>query len=240
MEDLFEVKGALMIADLSGYTALTQIHGNYTSAEIFSKYSTLIKSALEPDCKLLEQVGDNVLIFSENVENLIKTSQNLILLSTQEENFLLVHIGIDYGEILMDDNEIFGSVINIASRISNLASGGQILCTERIRERISDRDDLFRKFGSHQFKNLTGKLEVFEILIPSSIPDKKLDPVCRMLIDISNPSAVFNYNGEEYYFCSEQCKRIFTETPESYIKPIKIKPKSKNSGTNWLNKLFRK
>ncbi len=45
------------------------------------------------------------------------------------------------------------------------------------------------------------------------------DVVCGMKVDRENPVARTEYQGKEYVFCSEACKRQFEEDPERYLKP---------------------
>jgi YHS domain-containing protein len=45
------------------------------------------------------------------------------------------------------------------------------------------------------------------------------DPVCGMRIDSSQAEAQSQYNGEAYYFCSEECKQLFDKNPREYVKP---------------------
>lgn len=50
-------------------------------------------------------------------------------------------------------------------------------------------------------------------------PSRKVfDPVCSMELDIENVRHSFEYEGTEYYFCSEKCKTEFIGDPEKYIK----------------------
>ncbi|MEK7635469.1 MAG: YHS domain-containing protein [Patescibacteria group bacterium] len=46
---------------------------------------------------------------------------------------------------------------------------------------------------------------------------KVFDVVCGMELDIENVRHSFEYNGIEYYFCSDNCKEHFVEDPEKYI-----------------------
>jgi Cu+-exporting ATPase len=43
------------------------------------------------------------------------------------------------------------------------------------------------------------------------------DPVCGMEFDSSQAEAQSQYQGDAYYFCSEECKRLFDENPTEYI-----------------------
>ena len=42
------------------------------------------------------------------------------------------------------------------------------------------------------------------------------DPVCGMMIDESSAAASSEYEGERYYFCSQECKTQFDRNPKKY------------------------
>jgi YHS domain-containing protein len=44
------------------------------------------------------------------------------------------------------------------------------------------------------------------------------DPVCGMEIDSSQAAAQTTYQGQAYFFCSEDCRRTFEENPEEFLK----------------------
>ncbi len=44
------------------------------------------------------------------------------------------------------------------------------------------------------------------------------DPVCGMEVDTSLAPAQTTYEGQAYYFCSEECRRIFEENPKECLK----------------------
>ena len=44
------------------------------------------------------------------------------------------------------------------------------------------------------------------------------DPVCSMQVDEKNAAGQSEYQGQTYYFCSENCKERFDENPQQYVK----------------------
>ena len=42
------------------------------------------------------------------------------------------------------------------------------------------------------------------------------DPVCGMDVDEKKAAATVTYNGKNYYFCAEACKRAFQKDPQKY------------------------
>jgi Cu+-exporting ATPase len=45
-----------------------------------------------------------------------------------------------------------------------------------------------------------------------------IDPVCGMSVDEKSAAATSSYKGKTYYFCSEDCKKIFDKQPDTYAK----------------------
>jgi hypothetical protein len=72
-----EIELALLIADLSGYTALTEAHGNMSAAEAVTRYVEIVHEVLHPSARLVERVGDEVLIAADEAASLVQTAINL-------------------------------------------------------------------------------------------------------------------------------------------------------------------
>lgn len=47
---------------------------------------------------------------------------------------------------------------------------------------------------------------------------KEKDPICGMSVDIENAKFKSMYEGKQYYFCSEHCKKQFDENPAEHVK----------------------
>ena len=48
-----------------------------------------------------------------------------------------------------------------------------------------------------------------------------LDPVCKMSVDTANTSLVFEWNGMNYYFCADACRKTFQADPDKYAAKTK-------------------
>ena len=208
---------AVLIADLTGYTALTETHGPVSAADLIDKYVTIIKNCLVGDCNLHERTGDEVMIISTSPDCLLATSLMIMNETSKEENFLQVHGGLHFGKILKRNNSYFGTVINLTSRIAAKADPGTFLCSEEFVNSLSDgSSDGLKSKGKHSFKNISGEKEMFEISNNNKIPFL-IDPVCRMLILDTN-KATRHPGSKDIFFCSPDCMNIYirstTNNPE--------------------------
>lgn len=209
---------AILMADLTGYTAMTDVHGGESAAMVVRKYMELVDKALSGNAKLVQRVGDQVVIVSDNATDVAVTAVQLNDLAMKEERFLSIHAGIHYGPIFQENDNLFGSTINVASRIMNLANHGQILCTSNLVEKIDSHGEFgFRAFGRHRLKNVMQEVEVFE-LCPTSVTSRQhTDPVCHMQVNPSNGDFIFSFGNKTYHFCSSHCMDLFKSSPESFI-----------------------
>jgi class 3 adenylate cyclase len=200
---------AILMADLSGYTALTETHGSVAAADLIDKYIGIVENCLVGDCRLHERTGDEIMVVSSSPDFLLATALMIGKNTSTEENFLQVHGGLHYGKVLQRANSYFGSAINLTSRIAAKAKAGTYWCSEEYANALSDKSmcTLISK-GNHLFKNISEEKQIFELYIE----DKKtfyIDPVCRMLI-LDPGIAIPHPIEDEQYFCSPDCLEIYT------------------------------
>ena len=201
---------AILMADLSGYTALTETHGSVSAADLIDKYVSIAENCLVGDCRLHERVGDEIIIVSASPDHLMATALMIGSYTSNEENFLQVHGGLHYGKVLMRGNSYFGSTINLASRIAAKAKAGTFLCSDEYVNALTDRSAFsLTSKGHHSFRNVDKEKEVFEVDIEIK-NGFYVDPVCRMLI-LNHQLAICHPDENGIYFCSPQCLELYRE-----------------------------
>ncbi|MEP7171436.1 MAG: adenylate/guanylate cyclase domain-containing protein [Bacteroidota bacterium] len=199
---------ALLIADLSGYTALTETHGSSLAADLIDTFLEMVNECLVGDSHCHQCIGDEVLIVSSSADNLIATSVILHQKASSQDNFLQLHGGLHFGKILKRNNNYFGTGINLTSRIAAKANPGTFWCSDQFVNALLNKSEFeFRSKGKYSFKNLSEEQEVFELLIENKKPFF-LDPVCRMIVS-NEKTAVTHPEAGDIFFCSEHCRDIF-------------------------------
>jgi class 3 adenylate cyclase/YHS domain-containing protein len=218
MKEKKEIQRVFLIADLSGYTALTEAHGSISAARIVKRYIEIVQECLHEKSQLVETIGDEVIITGNDAADLIQVGLNLRKKIEKEPNFPAVHIGIHAGYVLEQDGQFFGSAINIASRTAAHARAGQILGTGAAMELVADKSAIsYQPLGEIQFKNVADPISIFEIDAGHSTPNVNVtDPVCRMQLKPDTAPGRLNYRGQNYFFCSFECARAFAVRPELY------------------------
>jgi class 3 adenylate cyclase len=200
---------AILMADLSGYTALTETHGAASAANLIDKYMEIAKTALVGDCWLHERNGDEIMIVSSSADSLLHTALILGERAAQEDNFLRIHGGLHYGKVLKRASSYFGAPINLTARIAAHADAETFCCSGEFIAALKDKSKYrMQSKGLQHFKNVSHEMEMFEVSIRSKRASH-IDPVCRMLIlDVDKAfQHPFEHNT---YFCSSHCLRLYS------------------------------
>lgn len=199
---------AILMADLSGYTALTETHGAGSAADLIDKYISIAENCLVGDSQLHQRTGDEIMFISSSPDNLLATALNLEASTANEENFLQVHGALHYGKLLKRAGSYFGSAINLTSRIAAKATAGTLWCSRDFANAVTDKSACtFHSKGNQQFKNFTGETEVFELATGKS-KTHYIDPVCRMLI-LNTQKAIHHPVNNGLYFCCSHCLEVY-------------------------------
>jgi class 3 adenylate cyclase len=115
----------------------------------------------------IERAGDGFMIAfataSRAVSFAIELQRRFAQLAADEPQGLRVRIGMETGEVIAEEQGYFGRTVFLASRISDLATGGQILVSQATRLIAEPSGFAFRDAGEHELKGLGGPHAVFEV-----------------------------------------------------------------------------
>jgi class 3 adenylate cyclase len=77
---------------------------------------------------------------------------------------LSVRVGLNAGEPIADDGDLFGSSVILAARIAAKAQGGEVLASLAVRELCSGKGFLFADLGDHELRGFEDPVRVFEVM----------------------------------------------------------------------------
>jgi len=209
---------AILFADLAGFTALTEAHGDLDAAAAARRFMSLTKESLAPDAEIVKQIGDAVMVRATSGGSAVSTALRLLQAVEAEIRFPSVRIGIHEGTVVEDDGDLYGATVNIAARLAEHAPIGQALVTETLVEHAEAHDEAkARALGELRVKNVRSALAVFALeLVSHSASIQVTDPVCRMLIDPDDAPGRLPWSDRIWFFCSWKCASAFHGDPEGY------------------------
>jgi TolB-like protein/Tfp pilus assembly protein PilF len=159
---------AILFADIVGYTAMMQEDEN-SAIEKLSRFRQVIDLISdELDGRIIQYYGDGCLLLFNSATDAVEFAK-LLQIDFCEEPKVPVRIGIHMGDVLMSGGNVFGDVVNIASRIQALAPAGGIYISEMVYRNIANKkgmDAFFLK--EEKLKNVKMRLKIYEVITEQS------------------------------------------------------------------------
>jgi adenylate cyclase len=209
-----------LFADLAGYTALTEVHGDAQAAKAAAEFFADVRSLLaEHQAEEVKAIGDALLVRTQTALDAARLAERVVCGRGWRHRSLGVRVGIHTGTAVRQGNDWFGSAVNIASRVADTARAGEVLLTEKTRDALGDSIAV-RSRGQKRFKNVAQPVPLYELALetkntPRALP---IDPVCRVAIEPDDAHSSHAYRGVTYHFCSEGCQHAFAANPARYTR----------------------
>ena len=164
---------AILAADVAGYSRLMGADEEGTLAAL----KTLRREVADPKIKehrgrIVNTTGDGLLSEFASVVDAVRCAvevqREMAARNTgvQPERRIDFRIGINLGDIILDENDIFGDGVNIAARLEALAEPGGICVSRVVRDQVRDKLAIsFEDMGEQQVKNITRAVRAYRALL---------------------------------------------------------------------------
>ena len=202
--------------DLSGFTALTEAHGDEVAADVAERFVVLIEDALGAEDRILKTVGDAALVSSPDPDSAVVFLCALYELLAEQESFPGVRAGVHHGSATVRGPEVYGQAINLAARIAAHAHSGQAFATAVVAEAAERAGIEVTKLGEFDLHNIARPVVLYDLDVRAAEGDAVEDPVCRMELERDRAPARLRYKHVDYYFCSLLCAGDFSRNPHLY------------------------
>jgi class 3 adenylate cyclase len=170
----------------------------------------------EHEAEEVKAIGDAVLVRAGDAARAAGLAERIVCGFGSRHRGLGIRVGMHTGTAVRRGDDWFGSAVNVASRVADVAGAGEVLCTEATREAIGPAAPV-RERGRRTFKNLRAPVTLYELVLTRDAqPGLPIDPVCRMAIDPARAAERRRLDGVEYLFCSPPCALAFDEDPAAY------------------------
>ena len=212
---------SFLFADLAGFTALTEVHGDQEAVRVIDDYCNEVRTLLPAfDAHEVKSIGDAVLVRVSDAAAAVRLGLQITDEIGARHGFPTVRVGMHHGPAIERDGDYLGRAVNIAARIAALATGGDVLVTEDVVRAAGEMDDVgFVGRGRYPIRGIAEPMAVYHALRGAARKDARLaiDPVCGMVLELDRCAGLFRYLGSEYHFCSLGCIRRFAQHPERFV-----------------------
>jgi adenylate cyclase len=173
---------AILSADAEGYSRLMGGDEIRTIRTLMA-YKEAMTSIIEQlHGRVVDAPGDNLLAEFTSVVDAVNCAveiqralaeRNQELLEEQRMHF---RIGVNLGDVVVEENRIYGDGVNIASRVESLCDGGGICISGTAFEHVENKLDLkFKDLGEHKVKNIAKPVRVYSVLMAAESQEQVMD-----------------------------------------------------------------
>ena len=157
---------ATLFADIQGYTALMQSDEQKAVRLVKEFKETFIREVEDHGGKVIQFYGDAIVAVFPSSVDAVNAAQ-IAQMAFVSAGDIPVRIGINNGDVLFREGNIFGDSVNIASRIESMAVPGSVLISKEVDTQIKNKQGLKTKsLGKFEFKNVNDGIEVFALSSP--------------------------------------------------------------------------
>lgn len=209
---------AVLFADLAGYTALTEAHGDGHAADVAGRFASVASAALAPGARVVKTIGDAVMIVAPDCRAGLETALRLLRAVDDEPTFPGVRGGLEVGPIVERGDDVCGATVNLAARLAGHAAVGKLVVSSGVADLVTADDKVtVTALGPTYLKNVGEPVELFSIEDDFRTPRTQvMDPVCRMFVDGDDAPARLPWGDRVWMFCSFECAQAFSGAPERY------------------------
>ena len=169
---------AILAADVAGYSRLM----GQDEAGTLARLKALRRELIDPEIaehkgRIVKTTGDGILIEFPSVVEAVACAVAVQRgmpgrnADVPEDKRIEFRVGIHQGDVIVEDNDIFGDGVNVAARLEGLANPGGICVSARVHEDVAGRLDLdFEDIGEQALKNIARPMRAYKIAPAVSRP----------------------------------------------------------------------
>jgi len=180
-KDVTRKLSAILSADVQGYSRLMGDDEVATVETITEYRETITSLVIQWKGRVVDSPGDNILAEFASVVDAVQCAVEIqqVLKSKNaglpENRRMVFRIGVNLGDVIQEDDRIYGDGVNIAARIEGLADGGGICISGSAYEQIENKLALgYEYLGEHSVKNIANPIKVFKVpMEPRDISKEK-------------------------------------------------------------------
>ena len=169
---------AIFAGDIAGYSRLMGVDEEGTLQQLKAHRKELVDPKItEHRGHIVKTTGDGMLVEFVSVVDAVRCAVDIQRgmaernVDVPAERRIEFRIGINVGDIISDDNDIYGDGVNVAARLEALAEPGGIMVSRNVHEQVRDKLSFgFEDMGEQIVKNIARPIGVHRVSLAESTP----------------------------------------------------------------------
>ncbi|MFQ5927965.1 MAG: adenylate/guanylate cyclase domain-containing protein, partial [Terriglobia bacterium] len=209
---------AILMADMVGYSRLMTADETGT----LKRLKALRAEAIDPKIaehqgRIVKEMGDGLLVEFASVVDAVRCGTELQQglaernADESEDRWIEFRIGINLGDIIVEDDDIYGDGVNIAARLQTLAEPGGICVSRTVFDHVKGKLELrFDDLGEHEVKNIAEPVRIFRVELDNATRTSRTETLLTRPAVAVLPFANLGGDPEQEYFADGLTEDIIT------------------------------
>ena len=167
---------AILAADVAAYSRLLGADEEGTHERLKAHLGELVNPKIaEHRGRIVKNTGDGLLAEFPSVVDAVRCAVEIQRGMAErepevaEERWIRFRIGINLGDVIVEERDIFGDGVNVAARLEALAEPGGVCVSRVVRDQVRDRlDYTFEDLGDQQVKNIARPMRVYALRLEAA------------------------------------------------------------------------
>jgi class 3 adenylate cyclase/CHAT domain-containing protein len=224
LQEQFSRRVTVMFTDIKGSTAFFEAKGDLAGRTMIHQHNSLVLPVIDENHGvLIKTIGDATMSMYENPADGVRAAaaimQRLKVYNAGKAEREQIHVraGLNYGVGIVEQNDVYGDLVNVASRVESLASAGEIYVTEDLYRVVKHDDEfIFRFVKDLPVKGKSLPLSVYRVVWQQE--DLKLGRVRSKTETVSRRDGLFVIEAS---LRNETIKIIAHERSDGEERPVK-------------------
>jgi len=202
----------ILVADVAGFSRLMSADEDGTLAALTAHRRELIDPAVaEYAGRIVKTTGDGVLVEFPSAVDAVRCATDIqCAMAVRNRTVppdlqLTFRIGLNLGDVIVQDSDLYGDGVNVAARLEALAEPGGICLSASVHEQVQDKVSAvrFEDLGEQYVKNIARPIRTYRVAIDLVLPNRNSIAV----LPLDNLSA----DPEQEYFADGLAEDLITD-----------------------------
>jgi TolB-like protein/tetratricopeptide (TPR) repeat protein len=213
---------AILAADVAGYSRLMHDDEENTHARLTALFADAVDPAiLEHGGRIVKNTGDGFLAEFPSAVEAVRAALQFqgrvhdLTSGDAEDRRILMRVGINIGDVIVEPHDIFGDGVNIAARLESIAESGGICVSSSAYDQVSGKLGVeFTDLGEQRFKNIARPIRAYAVAgegsgVPGTATRSSLAPPHLSIVVL--PFENFGDDPEQDYFVDGVTESLTTD-----------------------------
>jgi class 3 adenylate cyclase/pimeloyl-ACP methyl ester carboxylesterase len=169
---------AILAADMAGYSRLME----RDEESVLTRQKVHRRELFDPQIasrggRIVKTTGDGMLVEFASAQDAVRCAVDIQAAVSDregissEDNRILYRVGINLGDVIFEEGDVFGDGVNVASRLEGLAKPGGVCISDIVHQAVADRIQVpFQDMGNQRVKNITRPIRVWQWTPDAPLP----------------------------------------------------------------------